>query len=193
MGAKEETQQKRWATILMDCPWDIQQRGGNYGADRHYPLMSLDEIRAMPIPDLLEENAMVWMWVTNATVEHGYEILRHWGLTPRSLFTWAKQKMGLGNYLRNATEHIILATRGKAPIRFKSQMTWGIYPVQKHSHKPEEIHKLIERCSHPDYLELFARRKYHGWSVWGNEVESDIDIPGYPVPNSPSTRTKKSN
>ncbi|MCL2402595.1 MAG: S-adenosylmethionine-binding domain-containing protein, partial [Oscillospiraceae bacterium] len=86
-------------------------------------------------------------------------------------------------------EFIILGTKGKAPIQFNAQPNWLFAPLQGHSHKPEEVHKIIERCSPGPYLELFARRKPTGdWSVWGNEIESDIDIPGYPVPDSPATR-----
>jgi len=191
------TENKKFGTVLIDFPWDLQQKGKlgskGRGAGCKYPLMTLDEIQAMPIADLLEDDAHVWCWVTQAALEPGFKILREYGLIPKSVFTWVKPRMGLGNFLRSATEFIILATKGNCPIQFKGQINWGIFPVQGHSHKPEEVHKIIERCSPGPYLELFARRKFPGWSVWGNEVESDISIPGYPVPNSPSTRTKKSN
>ena len=188
------TENKKFSTILLDPPWDVQQKGAkSRGAQRHYDLMTLDRIKAMPIPDLMEDNGHIWLWVTNATLEHGFDILRAWGAVPRSIFTWVKPRMGLGIYLRNATEHVILATRGKAPILFNAQMNWGIFPLQDHSHKPEEIHKIIERCSPGPYLELFARREFPGWSIWGNQVKSDIDIPGYPVPDSPATQNSKSN
>ena len=91
--------------------------------------------------------------------------------------------MGLGVYLRNGTEHAILGVRGRAPVKYKAQMNWGIFPVQDHSHKPEEFHKIVERVSPGPYVELFARRKMPGWDVWGNEVDSDLEIPGYPVPS----------
>jgi N6-adenosine-specific RNA methylase IME4 len=90
--------------------------------------------------------------------------------------------MGLGNYLRNATEHILLGTRGKAPVLFKAQPNWLFAPVQDHSHKPEEQYAIIERVSPGPYLELFARRSQPGWDKWGLEVVSDIKIDGYPVP-----------
>ena len=190
------TTNKRFKTLLIDFPWDLQQKGKlgskGRGAGCKYPLMSLDEIRAMPIVDLLEDDGHVWCWVTQASLEHGFKLLRDYGLEPRSVFTWIKPRMGLGVYLRGACEYVILSTKGKCPIKFNAQINWGIFPVQDHSHKPEEIHKIIERCSPGPYLELFARRKFPGWSVWGNEVESDIDIPGYPVPDSPATRNLKS-
>ena len=172
----------KYKTILADPPWDIQQKGKSRGAIRHYNLMTLDRIKAMPIADLVEENAHCWLWVTNATLEAGYEVLRAWGFEPRSIYTWCKPRLGLGTYLRNCTEHLLLGTRGKAPIQFKGQMNWGFMPLQDHSHKPEEVYDIIERCSEGNYLELFARRPRHGWNIWGNEVASDVKIKGFPVP-----------
>lgn len=178
---------KKYRTAIFDPPWPNEQKGTR-GAIKHYNLMTLARIKAMPVADLMADDAHIWLWVTNATIEHGYAVLRAWGFTPRSIFHWIKPRMTLGVYLRNASESVILATRGKAPIRFKAQPNWMFAPLQDHSHKPEELHKIVERCSHGPYLELFARRKMPGWDVWGNEIESDIDIPGYPVPNSPATR-----
>ena len=172
----------KYKTILADPPWDIQQKGKSRGAIKHYNLMTLDRIKAMPISDLAEENAHCWLWVTNATLEAGYEVLRAWGFEPRSIYTWCKPRLGLGTYLRNCTEHLLLGTRGKAPIQFKGQMNWGFMPLQDHSHKPEEVYDIIERCSEGNYLELFARRPRHGWGIWGNEVASDVKIKGFPVP-----------
>ncbi len=178
---QENKQNKLYKTIVADPPWDIEQKGAR-GAVQHYNLMTLDRIKAMPVAELLDENAHVWLWVTNATLEHGFDVLRAWGCTPRSVFSWIKPRMGLGVYLRNATEHVLLGTRGKAPICFRSQPNWGFFPRQDHSHKPEEIYSIVERCSPGPYLELFARRPQPGWDAWGNEIESDVIIPGYPVP-----------
>ena len=173
---------KHYSTILADPPWDVDQRG-NYGAIKHYELMSVEEIKAMPVADLATTDAHLYLWVTNGTMPHGFDVLEAWGFRFRSIFTWIKPKLGLGNYLRNSTEHVLFATRGKAPVLFKAQPSWGFFPMQEHSHKPEEFHKIIERMSPGPYLELFARRRQPGcWDVWGNEIESDIEIPGYPVP-----------
>jgi N6-adenosine-specific RNA methylase IME4 len=176
---------KRFRTILADPPWDIQQRGAR-GAERHYDLMSLDRIKAMPVADLAQDDAHLWLWVTNATLRHGYDVAEAWGFTVRSPLTWIKFRLGLGNYLRNSTEHLLFATKGKAPVNFRSQPTWVNAPVQDHSHKPEEQYALIERISPGPYLELFARRRppsSSDWSVWGNEIDSDVSIPGYPLPS----------
>lgn len=172
-------------TILADPPWDVQQRGA-LGAISHYKLMSLDAIKRMPVSDLAAPDAHCWLWVTNATLRAGYDVLEAWGFTPRSPLTWIKPRIGLGQYLRNATEHLILGTRGTAPVRFRAQPTWMFAPLQEHSHKPEEQYAVIERISDGPYLELFARRRpasKAGWSIWGNEIEADITIPGYPVPS----------
>ena len=165
---------------------DIQQKGER-GAEQHYPLMTLDRIKAMPISQLAADDAHLWLWVTNATLRDGYDVAEAWGFTVRSPLTWVKFRLGLGNYLRNATEHLLFATRGRAPVNFRSQPTWINAPVQDHSHKPEEQYALIERVSPGPYLELFARRRpatTADWSVWGNEVASDIQVPGYPVPSN---------
>jgi N6-adenosine-specific RNA methylase IME4 len=175
---------RRFRTILADPPWDVQQKGAR-GAARHYPLMTLDRIKAMPVAELAEGDAHLWLWTTNATLRHGYDVAEAWGFTVRSPLTWVKFYLGLGQYLRNSTEHLLFATRGKAPVNFRSQPTWINAPMQDHSHKPEEQFAVIERISNGPYLELFARRRPPStadWSVWGNEIDSDITIAGYPVP-----------
>lgn len=175
----------RFRTILADPPWDIQQMGSR-GASQHYRLMSLDRIKALPVGELATDSAHLWLWVTNATLRMGYDVAEAWGFEVRAPLTWIKLKLGLGMYLRNATEHILFATRGKAPVKFRSQPTWINAPVQDHSHKPEEQFAIIERLSDGPYLELFARRRPPStadWSVWGNEIASDISIPGFPVPS----------
>jgi N6-adenosine-specific RNA methylase IME4 len=176
---------RRFKTILADPPWDVQQQG-HLGAAAHYRLMTLEKIKQMPVVDLAADDAHCWLWVTNGTLRAGYDVLEAWGFTPRSPLTWIKPRIGLGQYLRNATEHLILGTRGKAPVKYKTQPTWMFAPLQEHSHKPEEQYAVIERISDGPFLELFARRhppSSADWSVWGNEIDADIAIPGYPIPS----------
>lgn len=170
------------ATAVVDPPWDVLQYGSR-GAVQHYGLLTPFQIRDLPLADLCAGNAHCWLWVTNGTLRIGYDILEGWGFTPRSIFTWVKPRVGLGTYLRNTTEHCLLGTRGKAPVRFRSQPSWGFFPVQPpHSHKPEEFYDIVERVSPGPYLELFARHPRHGWAAWGDEIASDVVIPGFPVP-----------
>lgn len=183
---EKDQSRKMYKTILADPPWEIQQQGAR-GAGMHYDLMTLDSIKSMPIADLTDPaGSHCWLWVTNATLRHGYDVMEAWGFIPRSILTWCKPRYTLGNYLRNATEHVLFGTRGKAPVQFRSQATWLFAPLQDHSHKPEEQYAIIERVSPGPYLELFARRRQPDWDCWGNEIDSDIVMPGYPVPSDRS-------
>lgn len=176
---------QHFKTILADPPWDIQQKGGR-GAEMHYDLMTLERIKAMPVGGLAAADAHLWLWVTNATLRDGYDVAEAWGFIVRAPLTWVKFRLGLGNYLRNTTEHLLFATRGRAPVIFRAQPTWMNAPVQDHSHKPEEQYAIIERVSPGPYLELFARRRPSSnsdWSVWGNQIDSDVTLAGYPVPS----------
>ena len=172
---------KKYNCVMADPPWDINQRG-RLGAENHYELMPLDRIKNMPIADLCGDNSHLWLWVPNGLLQEGLDVLKAWGFTYRSPFYWIKPRLGLGNYLRNASETILFGTRGKAPVKFKAQQNWLFAPLQDHSHKPEEQYAIIERVSPGPYLELFARRHQPGWDAWGNEIDSDIVIPDYPVP-----------
>lgn len=176
-----------FTTILIDPPTDILQ-GGELGANRHYDLLTMEQLKHLPVPRLAAKDAHLWLWSTNAALEGSIDLIRAWGFTRRSILTWVKPRLGLGVYLRNSSEQLLFATRGKAPVLFKAQPTWAFMPLQDHSHKPEEIFAIIERVSPGPYLELFARRRPPSdkdWSVWGNEIDSDISLAehGWPVPS----------
>ena len=166
---------RRYRTVLTDPPWDIEQRG-SWGAVRHYAVMPTEAICALRVDRLAAEDAHLWLWVTNAGLHAGRGVMEAWGFTYRSCLTWIKPRIGLGAYLRNHTEHLLLGTRGKAPVAFRGQGTWFYAPLQEHSHKPEEQYAIIERCSAGPYIELFARRHRPGWDVWGNEVTCDVAL-----------------
>lgn len=164
-----------YRTILADPPWDIEQKG-NYGACGHYRLMSLAAIKSLRVDLLAADDAHLWLWVTNASLHSGREVMEAWGFRYKSCLTWVKPRLGLGNYLRNMTEHCLFGVRGTLPIQFRAQPSWLFAPLQDHSHKPEEQYAIIERCSPGPYLELFARRRQPGWHVWGNEVTCDVAL-----------------
>lgn len=179
----------KFGCIVADPPTDVLQKG-SLGAINHYELLSMERLKQLPVGELAKDNAHLWLWSTNAALEASFDLVRAWGFTPRSLFTWVKPRFGLGNYLRNATEQLIFATKGKAPVLYKSQPNWGFFPIQDHSHKPEEWAAIVTRVSPGPYLELFARRRPPSiegkeFSIWGNEVDSDISLAewGFPVPS----------
>ena len=170
-----------FATVLVDPPWPLQ------GGEKHYRTMSLARIKALPVGTLAARDAHLWLWTTNALLPRAYEVAEAWGFTVRSPLTWVKFRLGLGGryQLRNATEQLLFCTRGKAPLGSRSQPTWFNAPVQEHSRKPAEQFAIIERVSPGPYLELFARRRPESnqpWAVWGDQVASDIRIPGFAVP-----------
>ena len=170
-----------FATILVDPPWPLQS------GEKHYRTMSLARITALPVGQLAARDAHLWLWTTNALLPKAYEVAEAWGFTVRSPLTWVKFRLGLGGryQLRNATEQLLFCTRGKAPLGSRSQPTWFNAPVTEHSRKPAEQFAIIERVSPGPYLELFARRRPESnqpWAVWGDQVDSDIRIPGFAVP-----------
>lgn len=178
-----DTNSKKYRTILADPPWQINQRGknSNRSAEHHYELMPLDRIKAMPVADLSEDNAHLYLWCPNGLLPEALEVVKAWGFTFRSPIYWIKPRLGLGNYIRNASETLLFATRGKAPVKFLAQPNWLFAPQQEHSHKPEEQFAIIERLSDGPYLEMFARRRQPGWDAWGFEAPggSDLIVPGY--------------
>lgn len=179
-----DTNSKKYKTILADPPWDINQRGkhNNRSAESHYKLMKLEQIKNMPIANLCTENAHLYLWCPNGLLPQALDVIKAWGFTYRCDLVWCKPRLSLGNYIRTAHETLLFATRGKAPVKFHGQPSFIFAPQQEHSHKPEESICAILRLSDGPYLELFARRRFPGWDCWGDEIDSDIVIPGYPVP-----------
>jgi N6-adenosine-specific RNA methylase IME4 len=181
----EGAQPKRYRVIYGDPPWDIAQKGAR-GAIEHYDLMSLDRIKAMPIADLADDNATLLLWVTNAALPAGLEVMEAWGFRYVTNAVWDKYYIGLGNYFRGSHEILLHGVRGRAPFKYHGQRSTLLFPREDHSRKPAEMIPLIERVLDGPYLELFSRSRPNSrsdWSIWGNEVDSDITIPGYPVPS----------
>ena len=174
--------------IYADPPWDINQRG-NYGAIKHYDLMKLDAIKALPVADFCKENAVCFLWIVGGPAgrKAGEEVLDAWGFKYVDEMIGIKHYMGLGRRTRHAHEVLLIGEKGKMPVDYHAQMSWFLFPRQDHSHKPEETYAIIERLHKDcDRLELFARNRPANpeWYIWGKEAEygSDIYIPGYPVP-----------
>jgi len=176
---------KRMKVIYADPPWDVAQQGAR-GAIQKYNLMTLKQIKDMPVADLADDNSTLLLWVTNAALPAGLEVMNAWGFRYVTNAVWDKYYMGLGNYFRGSHEILLHGVRGRAPFKFHGQRSTLILPRTEHSSKPSEMIPLIERILDGPYLELFARQRpnsHADWSVWGNEIESDITIPGYPVPS----------
>jgi N6-adenosine-specific RNA methylase IME4 len=166
-----------YSTIYADPPWP--ERGGGKikrGADRHYDLMSINEIMNMPVRSIAAAHAHLYLWATNNFLHDAIHVMKAWGFRYVTAITWAKDRIGLGQYFRGQTEHCLFGVRGSLPYKLldgKRQQgaTLMSAPRQEHSQKPDEMRAMIERVSYPPFIELFARECVPGWDAWGNEVE----------------------
>ena len=171
--------EKKYKTIYADPPW--REVGGGKikrGADKHYPLMKTRDIIGMKdmINRISDDNCHLYLWTTNTFLRDGLKVMEEWGYRYITTITWAKDRFGLGQYYRGQTEHCLFGAKGKPPYKIidgkRQQGTTLINAKRtKHSKKPTEMYKYIEKVSYPDYLEMFARNKRDGWDSWGNEIQ----------------------
>jgi N6-adenosine-specific RNA methylase IME4 len=182
----------RYDLILCDPPWSYNSRchhsktrfGG--GVHAHYPVMTDSEIRAMPVVDLAEKNSLLFMWATGPRLDLALDVMRCWQFKfVNVVFTWMKLNrsgkglfFGVGYYAKSNAEFCLLGKRGRGLKPAVNDVSSAVLtPRQEHSRKPTEVHRRIERMfPSASKLELFARRPVEGWSVFGNQVESDITI-----------------
>ena len=125
----------------------------------------------MPVGRLAADVSHLHLWTTNGFLPDAFKVMEAWGFEYKSCFVWVKPQMGIGNYWRVSHEFMLLGTRGSCVFADKSLMSWGSFSRTKHSAKPDEIRRMIERGSPGPRLELFARRLSPGWVSWGNEIE----------------------
>jgi len=151
--------------IVADPPWRYES-----GNSLPYPTMDIEEIKAMPVAEIADENAILWLWTTNAHLRVAFDVVEAWGFEYRTLLTWVKDKMGTGEWLRGQTEHCMLAVRGK-PVFLHGNHTTALRAARReHSRKPAEFYALVEATSPGGRVELFARERRDGWQAFGNEV-----------------------
>jgi N6-adenosine-specific RNA methylase IME4 len=163
-----------YRVIVMDPPWrygarveDASHRGRN-----QYPDMSQEQLLALPVPALAEEDCALWLWTTNAFMRDAYALIDAWGFKDKTILTWVKTPgLGLGDYLRNTTEHCIVATKGRPLFLTSNQPTHIIEPKREHSRKPDQFYTLVESLNPGSKLEMFSRQPRPGWASWGAEVE----------------------
>ena len=159
-----------YEVIVADPPWGYEKRAEDmtHRGRCPYPTMTVDEIKALEIP--AAENCVLWLWTTNAFMHDAYHVLETWGFVPKTILTWVKDKIGLGDWLRGQTEHCILAVKGKPVVTLTNQSTVIYGPLREHSRKPDEFYELVESLCRGRKLELFARQTRPGWSVYGAET-----------------------
>lgn len=175
----------KYHTILADPPWPYKQvlgRGKKVGDSTRgglsYKAMSLDDIKAIKVSEIAEEDCMLFLWSTNSHLHEAFHVIESWGFSYKTMVTWAKTQIGLGYWLRGQTEHLLIAVRGNPRAKMvgphgttgKSWSTLITSPRGEHSAKPQVFLDMIEDISEAPRIELFARARRLGWDVWGKEV-----------------------
>lgn len=195
---------KRFATIMADPPWQFVNRTGKVAPEHRrlnrYGTMTLPEIMALPVAEAAAPTAHLYLWVPNALLPEGLEVMRAWGFNYKSNIIWHKVRKdggsdgrGVGFYFRNVTEVILFGVRGKNARTLdpgRTQVNYLATRKREHSRKPDEQYPLIESCSPGPYLEMFGRGIRNGWSTWGNQAAETYE-PTWETysHNSKSTRT----
>lgn len=176
-------EQRRFATVLADPPWQFQNRTGKVAPEHRrlsrYATMTLDDIEALPVAAACADTAHLYLWVPNALLPQGLLVLAAWGFTYKSNLVWHKVRKdggpdgrGVGFYFRNVTELLLFGVRGKHARTLspgRSQVNFIASRKREHSRKPDEAYELIEACSPGPFLEMFARGTRPGWSAWGDQ------------------------
>jgi N6-adenosine-specific RNA methylase IME4 len=185
---------RRFATILADPPWRFTNRTGKMAPEHRrlsrYDTMTIEDIAALPVPEVSAEPAHLYLWVPNALLPEGIDVLRRWGFQYKSNIIWHKIRKdggsdgrGVGFYFRNVTEIVLFGIKGKgartlAPGRRQVNMIES--RKREHSRKPDELYPIIEACSPGPYLEMFSRGTRKGWTSFGDQSQSyDITWPTY--------------
>jgi N6-adenosine-specific RNA methylase IME4 len=180
---------RKFRTILADPPWQFQNRTGKIAPEHRrlarYSTLSLEEIKVLPVAQASHDTCHLYLWVPNALLPQGIEVLRAWGFQYKSNIVWHKIRKdggsdgrGVGFYFRNVTELMLFGVRGKNARTLKpgrTQVNYVSSRKREHSRKPDEQYRIVESCSRGPYLELFARGEREGWTGWGNQADDSYE------------------
>jgi len=182
---------KKYNTIYADPPWQFKNRTGKIAPEHkrlsRYTTMNVDEIKKIPVSDISGDKAQLYLWVPNALLPYGLEVMDAWGFEYKSNIVWEKIRKdggpdgrGVGFYFRNVTELLLFGIKKKsAPNRTlqpaRSQVNIIRAKKREHSRKPDEIIPVIESCSREPRIELFARGIREGWDMWGLQATADYE------------------
>ena len=191
---------RRFPTILADPPWQFINRTGKIAPEHRrlsrYGTMNLSTIKALPVAEIGASTSHLYLWVPNALLPEGLEVMKAWGFTYKSNIVWHKIRKdggsdgrGVGFYFRNVSELILFGVRGRNARTLppgRSQVNYLSSRKREHSRKPDEQYPLIEACSPGPYLELFGRGLRPKWKTWGNQASSSYE-PTWPTYSHNST------
>lgn len=187
--------ERKFTTVLADPPWNFENKNRAAPDFRHmkrYSTMELSKIKALPVGDLTAKTAHLYLWVPNALLPWGFEVMDAWGFQYKTLITWHKiskdgssDGRGMGYYFRNVTEQLLFGVKGKSPRTLtagRRRTNLVATMKQEHSRKPEKVYRIIETCSKGPFLELSARGPRPGWVSWGDQANSTFApdwLPGH--------------
>jgi len=173
----------RFGTILADPPWRFTNRTGKMAPEHRrlmrYPTLSISEIKELPVAQLALPQSHLYLWVPNALIEEGLDVMKRWGFQYKTNLVWYKVRKdggpdgrGVGFYFRNVTELLLFGVRGglRTFRPGRRQVNIMISRKREHSRKPDGVYDIIEACSPGPYFEMFARHKRTNWLQWGNEI-----------------------
>lgn len=182
---------KKYTTIYADPPWQFSNRTGKVAPENkrlnRYDTMSLQDIKDLPVNEIAAEEAHLYLWIPNALLPEGLEVMKNWGFTYKTNLIWEKVRKdgqpdgrGVGFYFRNVTEVLLFGVKTKRKSDTfrtlqpgRSQVNLLRTRKREHSRKPDEFIPLIEACSPGPYIELFARGIREGWAMWGDQADAD--------------------
>jgi N6-adenosine-specific RNA methylase IME4 len=166
---KPEPPSGLYDVVVIDPPWPY---GTKYDAEGRraanpYPEMNLDQIAALKIP--ASDNSVLWLWTTHKFMRHSFDLIDTWGFRDVAIMTWAKDRIGLGSWLRSQSEFCIMAVKGSPTIQLTNQSTVLHGPLREHSRKPDEFYRLVDSLCVGRKIDFFSREKRDGWAQFGND------------------------
>jgi N6-adenosine-specific RNA methylase IME4 len=169
--------QAKYATIVIDPPWDWGDEGDQDQLGRSrpdYSTMSIEQLERLDVGGLADDDCHIYLWITNRSLPKGFRLLEAWGFRYITAITWVKPHFGMGNYFRGQTEHVLFGVKGSQPLKRKDAGT--VFQADRgpagHSSKPPAFLELVESCSPGPFLEMFSRSARPGWVAWGENTNA---------------------
>lgn len=164
-----------WRTVLADPAWQYDNTVGKGIAEDQYATMPTAEIARLPVPAIVDQDAVLLMWCTNPMLPDGLRVMRAWGFQYKTKLTWCKNTFGTGRWLRGQTEDLLIGTRGRPPPPLVAPSSVLHAKNHGHSRKPRPIYPIAERLGRGPRVELFARDQRIGWTAWGNQLSRTVE------------------
>ena len=179
---------KKYRTLVADPPWpyDLRAKDESHRARVTYPTMSISELMNLPVGLWAEDASHLYLWTTNAFMVEAHQIAKAWGFEPKTILTWVKGRLdggrivhhiGMGNYYRNSTEHVLFCVRGSLATNNHDLPTAFLAERREHSEKPAAFYDLVAHMSPGPFLDVFARKQrmmagasFEVMDTFGNEA-----------------------